>query len=147
MTWLDAALALAGVIVGTGGTLFIQWLDRRERYHVLIFQKRLEVHQVAYAWRTPLFDAIESKDADRILKITGKALKWWDENCLYLDDKSQRYFWLLLIRTKRYANSLKEKSSKAKRKVLIREVWDMYNKAFEAIHKGVGAKYLPELYK
>jgi hypothetical protein len=145
--WVGAISSFLSAILGAGVMLLVWWLDMRKRYHASIFPKRLEIHQEAFAWRTPLLIAISSQDTGKIMEVTANALKWWDNNCLYLDEKSRQYFHDFIVEAKRHAILLKASPrDPSKWADDIKELWKKLDKTFNAITDGVGAKYLPDMY-
>jgi len=133
--------------LGAGVMLLVWWLDMRKRYHASIFPKRLKVHQEAFAWRRPLLEALSSQDTGEVMKVTLDALQWWDDNCLYLDEKSRQYFYDLIVEARRNAIQFKEHSKAPSEWANdTRELWRKLDRTFNAVTEGVGAKYLPDMY-
>ena len=46
--WWVPLVGLFGVLVGVGITEFRLWAERKDRYRIMTFEKRLQVHQEAY---------------------------------------------------------------------------------------------------
>jgi hypothetical protein len=40
---------LVSVLIGAAIPIFMQWRDNKEKYQQMVFEKRLQVHQEAYA--------------------------------------------------------------------------------------------------
>ena len=58
-------------------------------------EKRLKAHQEAFSlWRKLLFSLSKPEERSKIV-ITGQ--EWWENNCLYLDEKSRTSFHKSLI--------------------------------------------------
>lgn len=48
--WAVVLIGVSSLILGVAITEIGRWLERRERYKVLSFEKRLEAHQQALTW-------------------------------------------------------------------------------------------------
>ena len=99
---ISAGSALTGILV----TQSFHWLRRKqeqeESYKLKLYEKRLEVHQKGYKWLVdligPLREAIGSRktnsavesEAEKTLRgLHQEAARWWNDNCLYLDEESR----------------------------------------------------------
>lgn len=89
----DALIGLLGTLFGIVITTVLTWvISKRERvnqFRLAALEKRLAVHQEAYALWSELF--IHLFD-DNIGDYVMKAQEWWYKNCLYLDPKSRNAF-------------------------------------------------------
>jgi hypothetical protein len=89
-----AIFGLIGTILGALITTGYQWFwsarERQDKFRLAALEKRLEVHQEAFSlWRKLLFSL--SKPAE-LSQIVMEGQEWWDNNCLYLDEKSRSSF-------------------------------------------------------
>jgi hypothetical protein len=191
------AVGILGVIMGVAATSLWQWLDRRERYRVMTFEKRLEAHQHAHylctqAWlllidlkraeqnTIKIFEtdkeseelvARKLESVKKLEEATGKlqkfyqeSVEWLTQNCLYLDHRSQILFPEAIIAIANEATTslvkqivqIEEKTLKKTSDVIIpkldlavfgRDTVEKLNEALEAIAKGVGGKYLPQMHE
>lgn len=91
--WWVALLAAA---TGAAIMAVAQWLiSKRERSHQLrlaALEKRLAVHQEAYALWRKMKSAAADATSSEISRIIGECEDWWWKNCLYLDRKVRKPF-------------------------------------------------------
>ena len=96
----DALLSLTSAIVGgliaTSSQAWASTQDRQNQLRLAALDKRLQAHQEAYSrWRKLLFNAgNESTVGDIVIE----SQTWWEENCLYLDPKARKLFYLAIQR-------------------------------------------------
>ena len=144
---------LAGALIGAGALLcglvasqLANFLVEQRRelasYRVNLYAKRLEVHQEAYKW---LMDIIEpamkanlSPGGDPgILGLVDSlyvgARKWWDGNCLYLDDVSR-------IKVVDFLEAVRDISEGVVQDQPPLHV--MFRSALDAVVTGIGMKHL-----
>ncbi|HUT68673.1 MAG TPA: hypothetical protein VMW86_09035, partial [Dehalococcoidales bacterium] len=89
--WGIALIGVAGLIVGAIITEARHWLDRRQRFQVMTFEKRLQTHQEALSYCYKLYHSFNSrKDEDEKYRTINEIQEWWESNCLLLDEKSRR---------------------------------------------------------
>ena len=107
---VEAIFSLVGVVVGSGLVLLYNYYrDRRERedkYRVMTYQKRLEVHQKAFYLIRELNESfpgsIEYMDEDTITaieKVRAEVEEWWALHCFYLDPKSSDKIMDIVVRS------------------------------------------------
>ncbi len=82
--------ALAGVFVGHLVTMNVARAGRKETLRLAAADKRLAVHQEAYAIWTDLLNHVH--DYGGLMDRIEFAGEWWSKNCLYLDPKSRVAF-------------------------------------------------------
>ncbi len=135
---LTAFIGLIGVIIGSDVTTIPQWIiakrERADKFRLAALEKRLAIHQEAYAIWLELLNAL-SEPLNR-LNVVVNAEKWWWKNCLYLDQKSRGAFresYVLVDNYENYVNDSKEK-----------EVWEKVTKTGEIIVRGVGLSPMEE---
>ena len=66
---------------------------QRNRLQLAAIDKRLEVHQKAYALCAELCEVVEESQNE--LKVSDAVYKchcWWEENCLYLNEETRQEF-------------------------------------------------------
>jgi hypothetical protein len=108
----DALLSLISAIVGgliaTSSQAWISAQDRHNQLRLAALDKRLEVHQQAYTrWRKLLFNI---GNEETIKDIIIDSQTWWEENCLYLDPKARKLFYLAVQRAGLHAAFLRERN-------------------------------------
>lgn len=135
MDWLIALFTLLGVMLGLGYSEYKNRQERKERFRIMTFDKRLEAHQKAYYWWNELNRVLNIGDADEIHKIASEAREWWNGSCLFLDTNSRRDMVRLINLSHMYANG---------NKTAQEHIWDYVIKASKAIVLGIGFEYLPE---
>jgi len=94
-----AIFGLIGTILGALITTGYQWFwsarERQDKFRLVALEKRLEVHQEGYSiWRKLIFSLNKTEELSKIV-TTGQ--EWWENNCLYLDEKSRSAFHTSLI--------------------------------------------------
>jgi len=146
--WITAIIGLAGVVIGVGITEFRRWMERKERYKEMVFEKRLNVHQEAYYLCCKLMIAlhllkvVEKKNNTDCVKAVARIHDWWPHKCLYLDNHSQGLILeVLRLSTHQVDNIMEGKIDE----VLDVHIDRMFNKTLECIARGIGVKYLPDI--
>jgi len=151
--WLTPVIGIIGVIIGVGITEIRQWMERKEKYQTLIFERRLKVHQEAYSLCYRLELNIHLLQKNEMLQKTKKQYDkcvddakrindWWLDNCLYLDKKSQEMILNTLFYSTKQIDSIMEDK---KDEVLEKFMEEQFKVTLDSIAKGVGVKYLPEI--
>jgi hypothetical protein len=79
---------LLSAIIGALAGYSVAMLNRKDKFKLLLFEKRLEVHQKAYSYLYKVwFDMLVDSQEER-----NKAKQWYIENCFYLDPQSKKSF-------------------------------------------------------
>ena len=146
--------ALIGTLSALGGVLLTQlggFLVEKRRevaaYRVNLYARRLEVHQEAYRWLLTLIEWLrntmerppdESRSLfhQRLDYESKQARKWWDANCLYLDDSSRA----LVVQFIEIARAVADQEDLPEGTDPIR----VYREALGAIQTGIGMKHIEE---
>ena len=154
--WIAAIMGLVGVIFGVAIVEIRLWRERKERYQVITFEKRLEVHQQAFAWCMKIVNLLGQTYGDAssaevnmhtiaLNKLYNEATEWWWSNCLYLDENSRLNMFdaigLPLDRAEQLVNNMKPTDE------FIQQSRDTLRETMRNINKGIGAKYLPDIDK
>lgn len=134
--WGIALIGIAGLIVGAIITEVRHWLDRQQRFQVMTFEKRLQTHQEALSCWYELYHALNIGTSDDKHKAIDKLEKWWENNLLFLDEVSRDKMLALIGEARDHITGHAESHSAVFR--TLRETRD-------AIVRGIGAKYLPEM--
>lgn len=171
--WAIALIGLFGVIIGALITFLIHWQERKERYQVLTFPKRLEAHQKALTFcfniKTLLLSLypVEQKKVAELSDLCDKAIEWLKNNLLYLDElsriamSSSLNFTGLAISEVNHAipSPIEDEVKKVEAaehlflgfhqgqvstKATLEAIAQV-DKTMQYLIKGIGAKYLPEL--
>jgi len=162
MTGLWTSLiGLFGVLLGAGIAEFRHWMERKDRYKVMTFEKRLQVHQEAYRlcmeMAMLLVDGLEA--GKRSLELGDEAKEWLNRNCLYLDKRSHRAIISAFFAASNYFSDIAKQRQKvnqaleAKQRQVVyvnlahNEAQSEMKKCLKFIAEGVGAEYLPETNK
>jgi hypothetical protein len=146
--WGIALIGVGGIIVGAIITEVRYWLDRKQRFRVMTFEKRLQVHQDAYRLcmeQALLMDELRRKGlevSERFLKSHDETREWLNRNCLYLDKRSHKAIIEAFFATSIYGRDFAEKRE------TINQAYDYAHSKLEDCLKftteGIGAEYLPE---
>ena len=98
MSDMKAGIGCLGVIVGSGISATASWLaakeNRTQQWRIAAIDKRLEVHQAAYALCTRITAIARSGNIGEVV-IEGE--KWRQDNCMYLDATSRNAFKICLF--------------------------------------------------
>lgn len=71
--------------------LVLENVRSHNKLKMAALDKRLEAHQQAYRlWRELIFTA---HDKEKVSDVVVKCQSWWNNNCLYLDEKSRDAFY------------------------------------------------------
>ena len=142
---LPPLFGLLGVYVGARLTTSSQeklaQLDRAHRLSVAALEKRLEVHQAAYAlWRK----ATAALHDPSINEVVIECQEWWDENCIYLGAGAREAFATAYRRAENHSNLLEiwRSSGSSEDSESVRENWEVVWAAGPAL---VRAMELPGL--
>ncbi|MEJ2049123.1 MAG: hypothetical protein P8Y60_04635 [Calditrichota bacterium] len=92
--FLGALFTLAG--------FFTNWFkirqEKLDNYKILSLEKRLDIHQKAYALT---FDIQKAANPEKYDAVFNKVHQWWSENNFYLEPKARKafkdFYWELLI--------------------------------------------------
>ena len=155
MEWFVGIFTLLGVMLGLGYSEYRNRQERKERFRVMTFEKRLQKHQEALSLcirlsvlTTPRKLEEGEEGSRSLLDYMDETTNWFIDNCLYLDERSR----LRMIEVLNYATKEGRKflevgdtpiDREQKLKLLVKEL----RKTMECLSQGVGAKYLPELMK
>ena len=95
---MKAEIGFLRVIVGSGISATASWLaakeNRKQQWRIAAIDKRLEVHQPAYALCTRIAAIAWSGNIGEVV-IEGE--KWRQDNCMYLDATSRNAFKICLF--------------------------------------------------
>ena len=144
MEWLNGIFALFGFLIGLGFSEYRSWRERKERFQVITFDKRLQAHQEALSWFYRLhkslnfYDAFVDKKTDDINKALDEVREWWQTNCLLLDESSRQKMVDSMMAISDHVGF--NKSYNAAVYASLREMR-------AAIIQGIGIKHLPEMPK
>ena len=133
-----ALIGLIGILLGIAATSFFKWIDRKERFKVMTFEKRLDVHQCAFYWNQIIYQVLISKDADILKEIVSEAQEWWNTNCLLLDENSRNSMISVFNSTNRYARGIEHPDLATGSE----RVWDDLDKNYKDIIEGIGVEHL-----
>lgn len=92
-----AILSLIGTIVNVAVTVrcnrSLEMSRQRHQLSLAAIDKRLEVHQKAYALCAELCEVVEeSQNEPEVSDAVYKCRYWWAENCLYLNKETRQKF-------------------------------------------------------
>lgn len=135
--WLNPVIGIIGVIIGVGITEIRQWIERKEKYQALIFEKRLKVHQEALAYCYLAYHSINSdKEKQEKDNKISEMEKWWENNCLLLDEKSRRKMLDLIGEARSYIHGFEKSQTR---------YLQTFRETLKTIAEGIGTKHLIEL--
>ena len=137
------ASTLMGIIIGGGISATVSLLvakeNRKQQWELAALDKRLEVHQAAYALWQRIVGAVY--DSDQIGKVVVEAQDWWNNNCLYLDITSRQAFRACLLSAGNHKDLLMGLRDEKSRN-MIKDSWDTIMKPGQTLPAGVA---LPDL--
>ena len=135
-----AVVGFLGVIVGSFVTSVTRLLtareNRKQQFTLAALDKRLNVHQAAYALWQKIVAAVHHEN--RIGEVVHEANDWWNNNCLYLDTASREDFRACLFSASDHSALLKGPRDKE----AIKGNWAVIMKPGQTLPKGVS---LPDL--
>ena len=141
--WGIALIGVAGLVMGVIITESRHWLDRKQRYRIMTFEKRLEAHQTAFYWCQQLNQILNNGEPSKIHSTAVEAREWWKGNCLFLDNNSRTKMHGLFNLVHSYAN---EKQRPVQQAVNLGDaVWNRLDESFKAIMEGIGTEYLSDV--
>ena len=153
MDWVTAVVGLIGVIIGAGIQEFRHWRESKQRYQVMTFDKRLQIHQEAVAWCMKIATNMtpsklrEKQDIERLLGHAETAQQWLINNCLFLDSNSHASMLNVLDfamdKAKKCVNGVPTTIDKEEEAEIAKRI----GKATKCIAQGVGVKYMPDIKK
>lgn len=95
VSWWSGDAGLAGAVVGAAIAGAIHFLTHRseqlDRYRLAAIEKRLQAHQEAFALWRRLLAHVHCED--EIGAVVMECQTWWNNNCLYLEEKARTAFW------------------------------------------------------
>ena len=131
-------VGLIGVILGVGISEFRRWRESKEQYRILTFEKRLTIHQEALSFCYKVHHCLfQSKAQEEKNNIIDEMEKWWENDCLLLDEKSRRKMLDLIGDARDYANGFAESQSQFMR---------TFGETIQAISQGIGIRHVSENY-
>ncbi len=146
--WWVPLVGLFGVLIGVGITEFRLRMERKDRYRIMTFEKRLQVHQELYRLcmeQAMLLNELHAKGleaSEKFLKSHDEIKEWLNHNCLYIDTRSWRAVINAFFAASIYGRDF------AEQRQTIDKAYEYarseFTKCLSSIAKGVGAKYLPE---
>ena len=125
------SVVVGGLIAGVSNWLLTR-TNLKARYKLVIYDKRIEVHQKAYSLMWELARSLH--DEQEKTTATKKCHNWWIENRLYLTREADKDF----KEAYRIANSFHKDGSREQNQ----KVHDQIDKAAKEIVMGVGLEYL-----
>jgi hypothetical protein len=124
-----------GAILTEGLRWLWDWRQGKERYKLMLYEKRLEVHQKAYSCIRKLRLAMDQHDKEKI-EVTDQADEWYFSNCFYLDEESRAKMYQA---TGKVRELIDLRGPQAQDRELARIA---LQEAFKAVEKGIGMKHL-----
>jgi hypothetical protein len=152
--WTTPIIGFIGVIIGIASVEIRLWRERKERYQIMTFERRLEVHQQAFGWCLRISDSLGKSYGDLganvnamlavdLDKLYNEANEWYFNHCLYLDDDSRRDMFtaigLPLERAEQLTNNVKATNE------FIQQARNTLRETMRYVTKGIGSEYLPEI--
>lgn len=153
----DLIIAIIGpicVIIGVAIVEIRLGIERKGKYQVITFEKRLELHQQAFAWCMKISNLLGQSYGDvssevatiqamELNKLYNEANDWWGSNCLYLDDDSRlSMFTAIGLPLDRAEQLIGDKQATNE---FRQEARDTLKKTIRYITKGIGSEYLPDI--
>jgi hypothetical protein len=130
---------VVGIVIGIILTEGLQWLrdwrEGKEKYRVMLYEKRLDIHQQAFTLLRKLMAATNASDEGR-REIIEKADEWWNSHCLYLDEESRKKLLEAIISVENLVDLPPPRAGFRKSARLALE------EASAAVMNGIGMKHL-----
>jgi hypothetical protein len=152
--WITPIVGFIGVIIGIASVEIRLSREKKERYQVMTFEKRLEVHQQAFGWCLRISNLLgkswgdlgregNTAQAMTLDELYNEANEWYFNNCLYLDDDSRRNMFaaigIPLDRAGQLTNNVQATNE------FIQQSRDTLRETMRHITKGIGSEYLPDM--
>ena len=91
--WITLGAGVLSFIGGIFGNFIAESYRQKNRLRLAAIDRRLEVHQKAYALCAELCEAIEEyQDPVRVSDAVYRCRDWWPDNCLYLNSETRQAF-------------------------------------------------------
>jgi hypothetical protein len=140
-----AAIGFFGIIIGSAissiTSLLVSKESRKGQLSIAALDKRLEVHQAGYTlWRKVVRSMYDEKNRQDMILQTQH---WWEDNCIYLDQKSRESFISFIASADIHNELLREPRTKETIKN-IRKNWSIIMKPGKALIEGVQLSVLNE---
>jgi hypothetical protein len=117
----DAIVGLAGAVVGAVIAASVQFVMSRseqlDRYRLAAIDRRLQVHQEAFALWRKLISKVHREN--EIGDVVMECQTWWDNNCLYLEEKARKAFRIAYMCALNHKDFLRGRSNRE----LIEKNW------------------------
>jgi hypothetical protein len=134
--WVAPVVGLIGVVLGAGISEFRHWREDKEQYRVMTFEKRLQTYQEALSLCYELQDILNiAKSNEEKYEVIDKLQKWWENNCLSLDENTRQSINALTSEAYGHVSGYAEKRST----VFVKLV-----ETRATIVQGIGIRHLPE---
>jgi len=159
--WGYVIAVVVGIILSEVIRWSRDWREGKEKYKVMLYEKRLEAHQKAFSYVRQLmlrattsyfsfaFDMDDKSDFDR--EFNNKEIKrlllelndFFDSNCLYLDEQSRSEIMRSIVVTgSAYDNFITENLSKEELTEKLKDSSDQLHKTQGVIVTGIGMKHI-----
>lgn len=139
----DAKVGLVGAAIGAVIAASIQFVtsqsEQLDRYRLSAIEKRLQAHQEAFALWRKLLSHIH--DEEEIASVVSECQTWWDNNCLYLEEKARKAFRTSYMCALDHKDFLKDRSNLA----LVKKNWVDIEAAGNALAKAVALPPIGDL--
>lgn len=141
----DAIVGLAGAVVGAAIAASVQFVTSRseqlDRYRLAAIEKRLQAHQEAFALWIKLLSKVHSEN--EIGAVVMECQTWWENNCLYLEEKARKAFRTAYTCAFNHKDYLKDRSNPQ----LVKDNWADVVAAGEALANAVALPPVGDLVK
>ncbi|MBM3156819.1 MAG: hypothetical protein FJ004_05990 [Chloroflexi bacterium] len=141
---MEPWIGVVGIVIGVMLSEVVRWLrdrgEKQEKYRVMLYEKRLEIHQQAFTWLRKLAAVTMASDTEK-REVISKVDEWWNSNCLYLDDESREAM-LDAISGVEGLIDLSPPQAEVKRTARL-----ALEKALSSVMHGIGMKHLDKAIK
>jgi len=139
--WVAGMTGLIGVALGIFATSYWQWRQDKEKYRVMTFEKRLDIHQTLYSLNQSIYENIRNRA--EITQYGNELKEFWKTKSLDLDKNTRISAMVLLSAVREYSRLLSNQGTEPrildeKETALISKL----NNNLRDIEEGVGTEHL-----
>ncbi|MGZ9057802.1 MAG: hypothetical protein ACXW14_01000 [Burkholderiaceae bacterium] len=98
-----------GATIAAAIQFVVSRTEQLDRYRLAAVEKRLQAHQEAFAlWRKLISHVHRSEEIENVVM---ECQRWWDANCLYLDEPARKAFRVAYMCALNHKDYLQDRSN------------------------------------